>query len=167
MKTSISTAADSPQDQGHAVWAWIKRHRLLVGAAAIVVLGLALGWNWLAAIGALPILLFLPCLLMMGMCMKGMRSNSTGSAGPQNKQTGSADSESAGTPASQPGPSSQRMMGMCMMGMRSNSTGSACTQNIQTTENPPPAGSTDSASTGTPASLPGPSSQRIEEKDHA
>lgn len=121
MKTSISNAADSPQNQLQVIWTWINRRRLLVGAAAILVLGLALGWNWLAAIGALQLLWFLPCALMLGMCMKGMRSNNGGNS---------------------------------------------CSQSKQTTENPPSAGSADSASTGVPGSLPGPSFHHIEEKDH-
>lgn len=37
-----------------------------VGIAA----GVALNWNWLAAAGLLPILVFLPCMVMMFMCMK-------------------------------------------------------------------------------------------------
>jgi len=41
---------------------------LLSGAA--VASGIALNWNWLTAAGLLPILAFLPCMLMMFMCMK-------------------------------------------------------------------------------------------------
>lgn len=107
MKTSTSTAADAPQHQLQTLWTWIKRRRLLVGAAAIVVLGLGLGWNWLAAIGALPILFVLPCVLMMGMCMKGMGSNNASGSSSQNKQpAGSADSASTFNPASLPGQTS-------------------------------------------------------------
>lgn len=107
MKTSTSSAAESPQHQLQALWTWIKRRRLLVVAVAIVMLGLALGWNWLAAIGALPILFFLPCLLMVGMCMKGMGSNNAGGSCSQNKQpAGSADSATTAAPVSLPGSTS-------------------------------------------------------------
>ncbi|MES1956249.1 hypothetical protein [Salinisphaera hydrothermalis] len=80
---------------------WIKRQRLLLGGIAIVGLGLAFGWNWLAAVGALPILLStLPCLVMMGFCMKGMQSCSKKEQTPE-----SADAESTTSPALLPGPS--------------------------------------------------------------
>lgn len=77
MKTSTASSAWPLRDEVSGIGTWIKQHRLLVGSAAIVVLGLALGWNWLAAAGVLPLLLFLPCALMMGMCMKGMGSGKT------------------------------------------------------------------------------------------
>src|SRR6266852_9043994 len=45
-------------------------------AGGVVASGVALNWNWLRAAGLLPILAFLPCMLMMFMCMKhGFRSN--------------------------------------------------------------------------------------------
>jgi hypothetical protein len=52
---------------------WISGRRRAWWLAAIVILaGVALGWNWLAAIGALPVLLaLLPCAAMcaLGLCM--------------------------------------------------------------------------------------------------
>lgn len=84
MKTSTSSSPRPLHDEISSMWAWVKQHRLLVGSAVVVVLGLALGWNWLAAAGALPFLFFLPCALMMGMCMKGMGSKNTGNS--QDKQ---------------------------------------------------------------------------------
>jgi len=64
-------------------------NRLALAATgiAIAVAGTALGWGWLSAIGAAPIILSLaPCLLMcaLGMCMMGMgnRSRSTPPAPP-------------------------------------------------------------------------------------
>src|SRR5712664_2976005 len=40
-----------------------------------IVLSVALSWNWLAAAGLLPLVAFLPCMMMMFMCMKhGTRS---------------------------------------------------------------------------------------------
>lgn len=56
------------------------RHGLILGGIAIVAAGLALGWNWLTAIGVAPIILSLaPCAAMcaVGACamMKGRGSN--------------------------------------------------------------------------------------------
>ena len=52
---------------------WISGRRRGWWLAGIVILaGLALGWDWLAAIGALPVLLaLLPCAAMcaLGLCM--------------------------------------------------------------------------------------------------
>ncbi|MDA3920076.1 MAG: hypothetical protein PF501_05280 [Salinisphaera sp.] len=70
-----TNGSGSATDTSHPAVRWIKRQRLLLGGIAIVGLGLAFGWNWLAAVGALPILLStLPCLIMMGFCMKNMKS---------------------------------------------------------------------------------------------
>ena len=69
---------------GERVRAWLTSPRglVLVGIAVIAV-GLALGWNWVVALGLAPIVLALaPCALMcaLGMCMMGMgRSKSTDS----------------------------------------------------------------------------------------
>lgn len=61
---------------------WAARHKLWLGAGAAGALALALGWNRLAAAGALPILLgTLPCAVMMGLCMKGMNGNKSCSQG--------------------------------------------------------------------------------------
>jgi len=48
------------------------RHRLALyfSSGAVVALGVALNWNWLTAAGFLPVLAFLPCMVMMSMCMK-------------------------------------------------------------------------------------------------
>jgi len=56
---------------------YFARHRLvlylLLGVG--IVLSVALSWNWLAAAGLLPLVAFLPCMMMMFMCMKhGTRS---------------------------------------------------------------------------------------------
>jgi hypothetical protein len=109
MKTSTSSSPRPLRDELSGMWTWIKHHRLLVGSAAIVVAGLALGWNWLAAAGVLPFLYFLPCALMMGMCMKGMGSGKSGNA--QDKQDEpQADSDLAASPASLPAHSSQQLI---------------------------------------------------------
>ena len=109
MKTSTSSPPRPLHDELSGMWTWIKRHRLLVGSAAIVVLGLGLGWNWLAAAGVLPFLYFLPCVLMMGMCMKGMGSGKTGNA--QDKQDEpQADSTLTASPASLPARPPQQLI---------------------------------------------------------
>jgi hypothetical protein len=48
------------------------QHRLalLLFSGAVVASGVAVNWNWITAAGLLPILAFLPCMLMMFMCMK-------------------------------------------------------------------------------------------------
>ena len=69
---------------GERVRSWLTSPRglLLVGIAVIAV-GLALGWNWVVALGVAPIVLAVaPCALMcaLGMCMMGMGHGKT--AGP-------------------------------------------------------------------------------------
>ena len=46
------------------------RLALYLFSGAVVALGVALNWNWLTTAGLLPILAFLPCMLMMFMCMR-------------------------------------------------------------------------------------------------
>src|SRR5260370_25061342 len=46
------------------------RLALYLFSGAVVVSGIALNWNWLTAAGLLPIVAFLPCMLMMFMCMR-------------------------------------------------------------------------------------------------
>lgn len=71
----------SSHDPLSRIGEWINQRRRLLGSAAVVALGLALGWNWLAAAGVLPILVaMLPCALMMGMCMRGSKSSTDASA---------------------------------------------------------------------------------------
>lgn len=83
---------------------WIKQRRILVGAIVVVAVGLAMGWQWLAAIGALPILLStLPCAFMMGMCMKGMKSSGGGDADAKDTtDTGSGEPSPGSLQASSP-----------------------------------------------------------------
>lgn len=105
MKTSTSSSPRPLHDEMSSMWAWIKQHRLLVGSAMVVVLGLALGWNWLAAAGVLPFLFFLPCALMMGMCMKGMGSSKTGNSHDKQDEPPSGSNPTT-SPASLPAGSS-------------------------------------------------------------
>lgn len=51
---------------------WLRGKRLLVVAAAMITLGMWLGWGWLVSAGVAPILLsILPCAAMcaLGLCM--------------------------------------------------------------------------------------------------
>ena len=41
---------------------------LILGAAAAS--GIAVSWSWLTAAGLIPVIAFLPCMVMMFMCMK-------------------------------------------------------------------------------------------------
>lgn len=69
-------------------WLTSPRGLLLVGIAVIAA-GLALGWNWVVALGLAPIVLaFAPCALMcaLGMCMMGMgRKAANPTAAPEAK----------------------------------------------------------------------------------
>lgn len=64
----------------HLIRPWFNGRRgLVVAGVAVVVAGLALGWNWLAAVGVAPLILSLaPCAVMcaFGMCMM-MKGNSS------------------------------------------------------------------------------------------
>ncbi len=79
------------------------RRGLIIGGTAIMAAGLALGWNWLSAIGAAPIILSLaPCAAMcaLGACAM-MRGNSScvksGSLDPAKPpETTSAPAQSGG-----------------------------------------------------------------------
>lgn len=76
-----------------------RRRWWLVGGVAVAALGLALGWQWLAAAGLLLPLAFLallaPCMFM---CVKGMGTHRTGSACSSHKPESGSDPEQAGPP---------------------------------------------------------------------
>jgi hypothetical protein len=82
----------------NAVWPWLHNRRAMMILAAIVLTvgGLALGWNWLVAIGVAPILIAaLPCVVMcaVGLCaMKGSQSCSTSDGEVRPSVSASADS---------------------------------------------------------------------------
>lgn len=98
------TRALSPTGTSHPALLWLKRQRLVIGGVAVVLVGLALGWNSLAAAGLLPILFStLPCLLMMGVCMKSMKSCSK-----KEQKAESEASASTETPALPPAQSTPR-----------------------------------------------------------
>ncbi len=70
---------------------WAMGRRGLILAAAIPATGaVALGWPWLVAVGAAPLLLSAaPCLAMcaLGLCMKGMNGKSCPSASRASSQS--------------------------------------------------------------------------------
>jgi hypothetical protein len=69
------TAGSLANDQARALRSWIGDRRVLaVAGLAIAGTGLALGWNWLAAVGIAPLIVSAaPCLAMcaLGLCMMG------------------------------------------------------------------------------------------------
>jgi hypothetical protein len=69
---------------------WLgNRVALAIAGTVVIVAGLALGWNWLTAIGAAPLILATaPCLVMcaFGMCMMGMGRQSAGPQTPQSRK---------------------------------------------------------------------------------
>ncbi len=62
-------SGDRPHDTLTSYFARYRFALYLLSGAGIVA-GVAMNWNWLAAAGLLPILAFLPCMLMMFMCMR-------------------------------------------------------------------------------------------------
>jgi hypothetical protein len=57
------------------ILAWLRTPRgLIIAGIGIILAGLALGWNWLTALGLAPLILSVaPCAVMcaLGMCMMG------------------------------------------------------------------------------------------------
>lgn len=73
------SALDSVLD---AIRPWLRDRRIYwIGGAVLIVGALALGWNWLLAVGLLPILLaVLPCVAMcaIGLCAMNQGEKSCG-----------------------------------------------------------------------------------------
>ena len=71
---SIEIAKPLAGDHG-LLRSWIGDRRVLAVAGLVVIgIGLALGWNWLAAVGIAPLIVAAaPCLIMcaLGLCMMG------------------------------------------------------------------------------------------------
>lgn len=68
------SVADRSSDRRlrHAMTGYFSRYRFalyfLLGAG--IAAGVTLNWNWVAVMRLLPILAFMPCMVMMFMCMK-------------------------------------------------------------------------------------------------
>jgi hypothetical protein len=80
---SCRSTATFPPD---VVRSWMRDRRILAGAGLVIGgSGVALGWDWLTAIGVTPLIVSAaPCLLMcaFGLCMIGRRRQAnSGSAG--------------------------------------------------------------------------------------
>src|SRR5260370_2158955 len=67
--------AKPPADSTGLLRSWVGDCRVLGGAGVTIAgTGLALGWNWLAAVGVAPLIVSAaPCLVMcaLGLCMMG------------------------------------------------------------------------------------------------
>lgn len=71
--TDTTDTATSPPSSLWRRWLEGRRRWLLLGLVVLLA-ALWLGWDWLAAVGALPVLLALaPCVAMcaVGLCMRG------------------------------------------------------------------------------------------------
>lgn len=79
---------------------WLTGRRgLIIGGVVVVIAGLALGWNWLTAIGVAPVLLSLaPCAAMCAVGACAMRkANASGANPPAAYQAKPLDSASTQT----------------------------------------------------------------------
>ena len=56
---------------------WLEPRSLLVGGVAAAAVGLVFNWDRVVAIGAVPLLFTLPCMIMMGWMMWSMRPKAT------------------------------------------------------------------------------------------
>ena len=67
--TTTHGSSDRPRD---TLKSYFIRYRfaLYFLSGAGIVAGVALNWNWAGTAGLLPVLAFLPCMLMMFMCMR-------------------------------------------------------------------------------------------------
>lgn len=84
-------AAEPTQTPRDFVRYWLTGRRgLIIGGIAIVVAGVALGWNWLSAVGVAPIILsFAPCAAMcaIGACAMMRGNSSCAKSGPVEQAT--------------------------------------------------------------------------------
>src|SRR5258708_10085867 len=67
--TTPNGGRNPPRDTLRSYFARYRLPLYLFSAAAVAS-GVVLNWNWLRAAGLLPIVAFLPCMLMMFMCMR-------------------------------------------------------------------------------------------------
>ncbi len=109
MQTSIVKQSDTPaissvQAARNLLISGL-HHRLVLASAGIAVTGagLALGWDWLSAVGIAPLIVTAaPCLIMcaLGMCMMGRGNQSSSNPGTTStaQQSGPANPPSASEP---------------------------------------------------------------------
>lgn len=109
-KHTEPTGTSFAQAVVNALWPWLHNRRALMIAAAVVLAvgGLALGWNWLVAVGLAPVLIAaLPCVAMcaVGLCAmgKGNQSCSKSDAGDVRPNVSAATGDSARWVAMEPG----------------------------------------------------------------
>ena len=80
VKPSAISAAEPTQNTRDLIRAgFSSRWALVISGTAVVVAGLALGWNWLTVVGLAPLILSLaPCAIMcaLGLCMMSRSSSS-------------------------------------------------------------------------------------------
>lgn len=92
---SCCSTATFPPD---AARSWMRDRRVLAGAGLVIGgSGLALGWDWLTAIGVAPLIVSAaPCLLMcaFGLCMMG-RGDQPNAAKPDAAPTMRSDQDGA------------------------------------------------------------------------
>lgn len=79
--TSPATGGSSCHGGGQSPGNWFARRRGLI-LAGVAAAGIAVGLSqhWLTVVELTPLLFLLPCLVMMFMCMKGMKHGQQASA---------------------------------------------------------------------------------------
>ena len=83
------------------------RRGLIILTVAVLVMGLALNWNWLVAIGVAPLLISLaPCAVMcaLGLCMSRMGGKSCSSEAPSAREDADVPSSPAFNPEARNAP---------------------------------------------------------------
>ena len=88
--------------RGQAIWQAIRpwvtdRRGLIIGGLAVATTGLAIGWNWLSAIGVAPLILSLaPCAAMCALGACAMRRGHASCSTQNDSRTG-ADNKGSDT----------------------------------------------------------------------
>lgn len=105
VKRPAGLRTSPPWDIPGLLRTWIRSPRgFVILAIALVSAGLALGWNWLVAVGAAPLILSLaPCAAMcaLGMCMMGRGNSSCAKQAPPEQAEPSGSTSTTGTSGDQ------------------------------------------------------------------
>ena len=80
VKSCNSEASTSSSDSAPPARRWLEPRSVLVGGVAAAAVGLVFNWDRVVAIGAVPLLFTLPCMIMMGWMMWSMRPTATDDA---------------------------------------------------------------------------------------